>query len=369
MDFALTEEQELLLASIRELITSDFPEEYFRTCDQTGTYPKEFMRVLADNGISLLGVPEEFGGIPADYVTQMLTLMEVSKNGAPAFLITNGQCIHSMLRFGSAEQLRKTAESTLETGDPAYSLALTEPGAGSDNSSATTSYTRKNGKVYLNGQKTFITSAKEHPYMLVLARDPEPQDPKKAFTLWWVESNKPGIKINPLHKIGWHMLTTCEVYLDNVEVEESDMVGEEGIGFLNVMYNFEMERLINAARYANQRITFGKPIGHNQMIQEKLALMAIKIENMRNMVLKCAWQADQELSLRTSAALCKLYCARTALEVIDDAIQIMGGLGYTDDARVSRFWRDVRCERIGGGTDEIMIYIAGRQILKDYQSK
>ena len=125
MDFSLTEEQELLLASIRELITSNFPEEYFRTCDQTATYPKEFMRALADNGISMLGVPEEFGGIPADYVTQMLALMEVSKCGAPAFLITNGQCIHSMRRFGSAEQLRKTAESTMETGDPAYALALT----------------------------------------------------------------------------------------------------------------------------------------------------------------------------------------------------------------------------------------------------
>lgn len=104
MDFSLTEEQELLLASIRELITSNFPEEYFRTCDQTATYPKEFTRALADNGISMLGVPEEFGGIPADYVTQMLALMEVSKCGAPAFLITNGQCIHSMRRFGSAEQ-------------------------------------------------------------------------------------------------------------------------------------------------------------------------------------------------------------------------------------------------------------------------
>ncbi|EOX5338120.1 acyl-CoA dehydrogenase, partial [Escherichia coli] len=314
MDFSLTEEQELLLASIRELITTNFPEEYFRTCDQNGTYPREFMRALADNGISMLGVPEEFGGIPADYVTQMLALMEVSKCGAPAFLITNGQCIHSMRRFGSAEQLRKTAESTLETGDPAYALALTEPGAGSDNNSATTTYTRKNGKVYINGQKTFITGAKEYPYMLVLARDPQPKDPKKAFTLWWVDSSKPGIKINPLHKIGWHMLSTCEVYLDNVEVEESDMVGEEGMGFLNVMYNFEMERLINAARstgfaecafedaarYANQRIAFGKPIGHNQMIQEKLALMAIKIDNMRNMVLKVAWQADQHQSLRTS---------------------------------------------------------------------
>ncbi|EHN6140448.1 acyl-CoA dehydrogenase family protein [Escherichia coli] len=238
MDFSLTEEQELLLASIRELITTNFPEEYFRTCDQNGTYPREFMRALADNGISMLGVPEEFGGIPADYVTQMLALMEVSKCGAPAFLITNGQCIHSMRRFGSAEQLRKTAEIEMER---------------------------------------LINAARS-------------------------------------------------------------------TGFAECAFE-------DAARYANQRIAFGKPIGHNQMIQEKLALMAIKIDNMRNMVLKVAWQADQHQSLRTSAALAKLYCARTAMEVIDDAIQIMGGLGYTDEARVSRFWRDVRCERIGGGTD------------------
>lgn len=381
MDFALTEEQELLLASIRDLISQEFPEEYFKKCDQTGTYPREFMKAMAENGISLLGVPEEFGGVPANYVTQMLALMEVARCGAPAFLLTNGQGIHSMLRFGSKEQLRKTAENTMETGDPAFALALTEPGAGSDSNSATTSYERKNGKVYINGQKTFITGAAEYPYMLVMARNPSAADPKKAFTLWWVDAKARGVKINPLKKVGWHMFSTCEIYLDNVEVDEADIVGKEGEGFLNVMYNFEMERLVNAARstgfawcafedaakYANQRVQFGKPIAQFQMIQEKIALMAVKVENMRNLILKNAWMADQGQSLRSSAALAKLYCARTAMEVIDDAMQVMGGLGYTDDARVSRFWRDVRCERIGGGTDEIMIYVAGRQILKDYK--
>ena len=178
MDFSLTEEQELLLASIRELITTNFPEEYFRTCDQNGTYPREFMRALADNGISMLGVPEEFGGIPADYVTQMLALMEVSKCGAPAFLITNGQCIHSMRRFGSAEQLRKTAESTPETGDPAYAPALTEPVL-AQITTVPLPLTRVKRQGLHQRTKTFITGAKEYPYMLVLARDPQPKDPKK----------------------------------------------------------------------------------------------------------------------------------------------------------------------------------------------
>lgn len=307
IDFTMTEEQELLLSSIRELINNEFPEEYFRTHDEEGKYPREFVKALAENGISLLGVPEEHGGIPADYVTQMLAIMEIAKCGAPAFLMTNDQCMHSMIHFGSPEQLRLTAESTSTTGDPAYSLALTEPGAGSDNNAATTTWERKDGKIVINGQKTFITGAAEYPYMLVLARDPKCEDPKLAFSLFWVDAKAPGVKINPLHKIGWHLVSTCEVYLDNVVVEEKDMVGEEGKGFLNVMYNFEMERLINAsrctgfaecafedaARYANQRIAFGKPIGFNQMIQEKLALMKVKCMNMRHLVLSCAVQADR----------------------------------------------------------------------------
>ena len=155
IDFTMTEEQELLLSSIRELINNEFPEEYFRTHDEEGKYPREFVKALAENGISLLGVPEEHGGIPADYVTQMLAIMEIAKCGAPAFLMTNGQCMHSMIHFGSPEQLRLTAESTSTTGDPAYSLALTEPGAGSDNNAATTTWERKDGKIVINGQKTF----------------------------------------------------------------------------------------------------------------------------------------------------------------------------------------------------------------------
>jgi alkylation response protein AidB-like acyl-CoA dehydrogenase len=379
MDFALTEEQELLLESIRELLKS-FPEEYFKEGDKNHRYPYEFMKALADSGISLLGVPEEFGGTPVDQVTQTLALWEIARCGAPANLVTNGQCIHSMLRFGSKEQLRKTAEATKETGVPGYALALTEPGAGSDSNSATCSYTRRNGKVYLNGQKTFITGALEYPYMVVLARDPNVADTKKCFTLWWIDSKQKGLTVKPLNKVGSGLLSTCEVFLDDVEVEESDMVGKEGEGFVNVMQNFEIERLVNAtraggtaqcafeesARYANQRIQFGKPIGFNQLIQEKLAMMAIKVGNMRNMVLRAAWDEDQGISLRTSAALCKLYCAKAAFEVIDDAMQIQGGLGYTE-ARVGRFWREVRQEQIGGGTSEIMIYVAGRQILKEFK--
>lgn len=382
MDFRLSEEQELLLASIRELIQRDFPEDYFRKCDEERRFPGEFMKALADNGISLLGVPEDLGGIPSDMLTQVLAIEEIARNGAPGYMMVNALCVHNMVKFGSREQLEKTAASA-QNGIPGYSLLFTEPQAGSDNNRLATTATHKNGKVYLNGQKTFITFAKDSPYMLVLARDAEPIDPKRCFSMWWVDPKAPGVKIQDLRKIGWHMVSNCEVFLDNVEVDESDLIGKAGHGFIHLMENFEVERLViaayslgaavcafeDAAKYANQRIQFGQPIGQFQMIQLKLTEMAIKIQNMKNFVYRVAWECDNKLPMRVSSPMCKVYCAQAAGEVIDDAVQIMGGLGYIEESRVSRLWRDIRVSRIGGGTDEIMVYIAGRQILKQYENK
>ncbi len=383
MDFRLTEEQELILGSVRELISRDFPEEYFRKCDETYTYPTEFMQALADNGIAMLGVDEELGGMPADIMTQMLVVEEVGRMGAPAFLLSGPHNIHNMVNFGNAEQLRMTAEAVGATGIPAYSLAITEPQAGSDNNALATTYTRRNGKVYLNGQKNFITGAADYPYMLVVARDPNGTDSKNCFSLWWVDPKARGVRLNKLHKVGWRMVSNCEVFFDDVELEESALVGQEGKGFLHLMKNFEIERLIisayslgpaecafeDAAKYAGQRAQFGKTIGSYQLVQHKLTQMAIKIQNMKNYVYRVAWEEDNNIPLRLSAAMCKLYCSQASQEVIDDAMQIMGGVGYTDDCRIGRLWRDIRVSRIGGGTDEIMTHIAGRQIVKQYANK
>ena len=380
MDFKLTEEQELLLASVREMMQRDFPDEYFRKCDLDRRFPVEFMTAMAENGISLLGVPDEFDGVPADMLTQILIIEELARMGGTGYLLTNALCVHNMVSWGSREQLEKTVESA-QKGIPAYSLLFTEPQAGSDNNLLTTTATRSNGKVYLNGQKTFITGARDFPYMLVLARDAEAKDPKRCFTMWWVDPQAPGVKIQDLVKIGWHQISNCEVYFDNVELEESAMVGKEGYGFIHLMKNFEIERLVIAAyacgmarcayedavRYANQRQQFGQSIGQFQMIQEKIVDMAIQIENMHNFICKVAWQNDNNETLRISSALCKRFCAKAAGEVIDAAMQVMGGVGYTEDVRISRLWRDVRITRMAGGTDEIMVYIAARQILKEYE--
>jgi alkylation response protein AidB-like acyl-CoA dehydrogenase len=213
--------------------------------------------------------------------------------------------------------------------------------------------------------------------MACLARDFTREG--EYFTMFFVPMDAPGVKTAPLHKIGWNMNPTYEVYLENVVVEEKDIIGKEGEAFKQLMRNFEMERLMmavailgmaecayeDAAKYANQRVQFGKPIGTRQLIQEKIVNMKIKIMNMKNLCYQCAWEKDQGISIRNASALCKLYCAQAGNEVIDDALQIMGGIGYTQDCRISRLWRDARNYRIGGGTDEIMIHIAGRGLLKE----
>lgn len=380
MDFSLTEEQELLLRNLRELITRNFDDGYFKKCDAESRAPLEFLHLLGEEGYTLLGVPEELGGVPADVFTQMLVIEEVGRLGAPAYWMGGAHCVHNMLRFGSPEQLRLTAESAAK-GIPGYSLAITEPQAGSDNTMIGTTYVRKNGKVYLNGQKTFITGAADFPSMIVVARNPEITDSRKCFTMWWVDTKAKGLTMHHMHKVGWKMISNCEVFLDNVEVAESDMVGEEGNGFIHLMKNFEIERIAvstyalgpaecaynDAASYANQRVQFGKTIGSFQMVQEKLTSMAVKIENMKHFIYKAAWMDEQGMSMRKYSAMCKLYCANASQEVVDDAMQIMGGIGYMDDCRVSRLWRDARLNRIGGGTDQIMVHIAGREILKEFK--
>jgi len=383
MDFRLTEEQELLLESLREVMARDCTEAYMKECYEKGEYPEKFINALTEYGFGMLGVPEKFGGTPVDTMTMMLVAEEITKNGGPHFAFGQALSIADMLEFGSEEQIEDTMKE-VQAGRVPFVLGFTEPQAGSDSSAIATTFTRKDGKVYINGHKSFMSNALRAPYMLCMARNSEEvENPSKvnALSMWWVPMNKPGIKVEELHKIGWHMLDTCEVYLDNVEVEEKDLVGVEGNGFMQAMINFEVERLLmaatclgsaqcafeDAARYANQRVQFGKPIGSFQLIQQKITYMKIKIENMRNMVYKCAWEIDNGIPVQISSALAKLYCAQSANEVIDDALQIMGGIGYTTDCRISRLWVDTRIQRIGGGTDEVMIHVAGRAILKEYK--
>lgn len=379
MDFGLTDEQELLLESLDDLLSRECPESYIASLDATHQPPTSFRLAMHEAGFGSLGFPEEYGGTPSDAVTLCMLAERVARQG-----LNNGYGLEllqamDILEFGSEDQ-KKEILGLLASGDVPFALGFTEPGAGSDNSAMATTAVHHDGVVTFNGTKTLITNALQSKYLLVMAKDPAIEDKRQAISMYLVPMDAAGITTNRLEKIVWQIADSCEIFLDDVTVPESCLVGVKGAGFKQLMRNFELERLViaanclgqaqcafdDAASYAAQRVQFGRAIGDFQLIQLKLTDMAIKLENMRNFVFKTAWMVDQGLPLKSQGALCKRYTAMAAFEVADEAMQIFGGVGVTVGTRVSRLWRDLRGHRFGGGTDEIMVHIAGRQIVKDH---
>lgn len=377
MDFGMSDEQALLLDSVDEFFAQNeqFNEEYIRGCESRHEPLTEYNQAFLDAGFGTLGIPEEYGGTMVDMQTMCMVAEKVNTHGYPANVGQTLQ-IGDILEYGTEEQKAEIMRCFLNN-ENGFSLALSEPQAGSDSNGIATSYVRRDGKVYINGHKTFITNGDRSKYILVMTRDFSiDAKPSHSMTCWLVPTDAPGIKFEPLTKVGELRHSCVEIYFDEVEVDESAMVGPEHSGFLVVMKNFELERLVIAAeclgraecayndalKYATQREQFGKTIGSFQLVQEMLVDMRVKVDNMRNSVYRTAWEYDNGKPIKVSAALTKYYCAQASFEVCDTAMQVFGGLGYIEDLRVSRLWRNARMYRIAGGTDQIMVHVAGRDL-------
>jgi len=379
MDFRWTEEQELLVQSLTELLEREAPESLMAELDEKHEFPHKPWQALADNGILSLGIPEEYGGTPADIQTLTLVCEKLGKQAFPLGIVYSLGVItiRDILQFGS-EEIKSTVLGGFVRGDAPVALGITEPHAGSDAAALKTTARFEGDEVVFNGQKMYCTIAKQAKNILLLTRDPQGEDPYDCISMWLLPTDTPGVRFNNVEKLGWWTVPSYEVFIDNARVPRKNLVGEMNRGWPQLMANFEIERLAlcaaslgaadaayeDAAAYANQRVQFGVPIGSFQAVQHLITDMAVMIENMRNYIYKIAWMMDNNLPVRAENAMCKLYVARAAFEVTDMAMQVLGGLGYTMGHRVQRLWRDVRLMRIGGGTDEIMYNIAGPQLLK-----
>lgn len=381
MEFKKTDEQELLLESLREAYARGNYENYFKECDKNHEFPAKAVQDMVDAGFASLGIPVEYGGGGADLLTQVMVNEEAHALGWPSLTwVDQSLAVDDMLAFGSEGQIEE-AMNLGKRGIKPFTLGFSEPQAGSDSSAITTKVEERDGKLFINGMKTFNTGANSSPYMLCMVRNYENENPMKDMSMYLLPLDRPGVKMSRLDKIGNNMTATFEVYLEDVEVEPRDLVGKKGMAFYQLMKNFETERVVtcaanvgmarcaysDAVQYAGQRMQFGKPIGSFQIIQEKITDMAIKIENMQNMLYKTAWKKQNGESIMIDSSLLKRYTGQAAFEVIDDAMQIMGGIGYTHDCRVSRLWRDQRVYRIMAGTEEIMVHAAGRALVKQAQ--
>ena len=372
MDFSLTDEQQLMVDGFTELMNSRNWETYFHECDEKHEYPEEWVKAICDLGFDRILLPEEY-----DWTTLCAAYEALGRAGGPTYILYQLPGWDTVLREGTEKQ-KETILSFVGSGKQMLNYAMTEPSAGSSWDDMRTTYTRKNGKVYLNGHKTFQTSAMKVPYMVVMARNSEDMS---VYTEWFVDMSKEGVTREPLQKLGLRMDSCAEVYFDNVELEEEDLFGTEGNAFMRGVKDFDLERYLvaltnygqaycafeDAAKYANQRIQGGQAIARHQLIQQKFADMKVALTNMRNMLYEIAWKQENGLLGRGDCSMAKYYCSHASFEVVDSALQVLAGVGITGEHRVQRFYRDLRVDRVSGGTDEMMILTAGRAALRDYR--
>jgi len=384
MDFRLTEEQELMVQSLTELLQREAPDSLIAEADEKHEFLAKPWKALADNGILGLGIPEKYGGTPADMQTLCLVCDTLGKYAFPLGVVyaLGVITIRDIMQFGS-EEIKEKVLGGFVKGEPPVALGISEPQAGSDAAGLKTTATYDGDDVVFNGQKIYCTLSGLAKYIMLMTRDPKGESPYKSMSMWLLPTDTPGIRFNNLPKVGWHSVPTYEVFIDNARVPRKNLIGQENFGWPQLMANFEIERVSlgavcvgaaeaafeDACTFANSRVQFGQPISNFQAIQHKITDMAIKIENMRNYYRKLAWMMDNGMPVRHEHAMGKLYMTQASFEVCDDAMQVMGGMGYMLAHRVQRLWRDVRVMRIGGGTDEIMYNIAGPQLLKKYRSK
>jgi alkylation response protein AidB-like acyl-CoA dehydrogenase len=373
--FIFTDEHEQL----RESITNFAVKELAPHADEweETTFPDSVFRRMGELGFLGLNKPEAYGGQGGDYFSAMVLAEAISNANsgglAMGIAVQTDMAMPPILAFGSEEQKQQWVVPAIK-GEKILCLGITEPDAGSDVAGIKTRAVRDGDDYVINGSKTYITNG-HRADVIVLVTKTDPDAGYDGFTLFLIPMDAPGvIREKKLQKMGMHASDTALLAFQDVRVPATAMLGEEGKGFYHIMWELQGERMIGAAgsvagaqkcfdrtlEYAKEREAFGKAIGHFQVIRHKFAEMATKIETARQLVYVTAWRfANGEYPVR-EISMAKLHSARIACEVADECIQIHGGAGYMKEYNVERVWRDMRLNRIGAGTDEIMLEVIGR---------
>jgi acyl-CoA dehydrogenase len=359
MDFAFTEEQELLRTTVREFCQKEISKEKVREWEETLDFmPQEVWDKAARLGLFAGPIPEEYGGDGVDMVTAMVAFEEISKASTSVALGTGatiGFGARPLNELGTPEQkaefLPKIAEGKVK-----FALALTEPAGGTDILGAISTYADSDGDDFiLNGQKIYITGAHVADYLTTVAiTDRDNPRRANALSIMMVPANAPGIDIRLIPKVSSHCCGSCEVFYDNVRVPKANLLGSLNNGWYDVLTTLNPERIgvsmisvglaeavfEDAMAYAKQREAFGKPIGQFQIIQHYLADIALNIELARNLVYKCAWMCDHGLPYHVEATMAGLFSSKMALDAATVGMEIFGGYGVTMEADIQRYWRD-----------------------------
>ena len=378
MDFLLTKEQKYIQKAAREFAMGEMAP-VGREFDLNETYPAAIVKKARELDLIGLFIPEKFGGPGLGYLEQAMVMEEFWKvdPGISQQLCSLTFGAEEFLLFGTDEQGKKFLEPIF-TGDAVMGFAITEPDAGSDTLAAATTAVKEGNEWVLNGSKVMIGNGTRGTFMLVFALTDPDAERSKRHSIIIVETDRQGYKADPMHgKMGLRASDTAAIYLSNVRVPEENLLGIRGNGFHQLMAFFDRSRayvsahgvglaqgaLDMAVKHVRERKQFGKPIGSFQGVQFKIADMAVKIELARNIMYKAAWLLDNGKADTNVTAMAKMYAARIAVEVVDEALQLHGGYGYFDDYDIERFYRAAKVLEIYEGAKEIEKMIIGRTIV------
>jgi len=376
-----TDEHEDLRESMRSWVLSELHPHRFEW--EETTWPNEIMRRAGELGYLGLCFPEEYGGQGGDYYYSLVRAECMSYSGSGGtnmgFAVQSDMVLPPIHLLGTEEQKQRYLVPGIK-GAKIGALGITEPGAGSDVAGIRTKAIPDGDDYLISGSKTFITNGARADFILLVAKT-DPDARHEGITLFLVDlrdedgNHVPGFEVSrKLEKMGMHASDTGELTFDEVRVPGEAVLGEIGKGFYHISWELQSERMVAAAgcvagaermfertlEYAKEREAFGRPIGKFQAIRHKFAEMATKIEAAKQFNYLVAWRyANGEYPVR-EISMVKLYTSRVACEVADECIQILGGYGYMKEYEIERAYRDVRLNRIGAGTDEIMLEVIGR---------
>ncbi|MDP2721574.1 MAG: acyl-CoA dehydrogenase [Bacteroidales bacterium] len=379
MNFEFTEEQLMIQQAARDFAQRELLQDVLER-DEKAIFPANHVKKMAELGFLGMMTDEKYGGGGMDTVSYILAMEEISKVDASVAVImsiNNSLVCHGLEKFGTEEQKQKYLRP-LASGEVIGAYLLSEPEAGSDATHQHTTAVDHGDHYVLNGTKNWISNANSAAIYLVMAQT-HPELGHKGINAFIVEKNTPGITLGPHeNKMGMRSSDTHSVMFSDVKVPKENRIGDDGFGFKFAMKVLEAGRMGIAAQalgiasgaferavaYAKERKAFGTQIANHQAIAFKLADMAVKIENARNLCLKAAWLKDNGKSYTLAGSMAKLYAADIAMEVTTEAVQIHGGYGYVKEYHVERLMREAKLTQIYEGTSEVQKIVISRAVLR-----
>ena len=370
-----TDEHRMFRDSLRRFLAKEITP-HIEEWEEAGIVPREAWKKMGEQGFLAMSVPEEYGGLGADFLYSVIVTEEMVRtnhSGLAASLHTD-IIVPYIVSFATEEQKHKYLPGCI-SGDIITAIAMTEPNTGSDLAAIKTTAAESGDDVIINGQKTFISNGINCDLLVLAARDPGEENPHAAVDLYLVEAATPGFeKGKRIKKVGWHSQDTAELYFTDCRIPKANRLGEKGSGFLKLMLKLQQERLVCAIgavagaecmlemtiKYCKERSAFGRPLTKFQNTQFEIVEMATETKLGRTFVDKLIADHMEGKQIIVDVAMAKYWTTEMASRVADRCMQLFGGYGYCEEYPIARAWRDIRVTRIFAGTNEIMKTIAAR---------